>query len=210
MTAVKTLLVLRHGQTGHNASGIYQGHTDTELSSLGREQAIRAAHALSAWTPQRVVCSDLRRAQATAQSVSAVCRGVVELEPALREIDVGAWAGLSHREVAERYPDEVQAMGTGADVRRGEYGETAAEVATRTAAVATRTIAEIEVGQSAVLVGHGFASRVMTANLLGWSTEQARSDLTLLDNCHWGELAWSSHGWAMVGWNLTYATAAAR
>ena len=35
----RRLLVLRHGQTTHNAGGIWQGQIDTDLSDLGREQA---------------------------------------------------------------------------------------------------------------------------------------------------------------------------
>lgn len=195
--------MLRHGQTAHNAAGIYQGHTDTELSAAGREQARKAGAALRVCSPQQIVCSDLRRAKATAQAVALACGSVVQVEPALREIDVGAWAGLSHDEVNERYPEAVSAMSAGEDVRRGEYGETSAEVASRTAAVAVRTVSELKVGQSAVLVGHGFASWVMTAHLMRWSTDRAREVLSRLENGRWGELAWNPQGWELLGWNLS-------
>ena len=39
--ARRRLLIWRHGQTDHNASGIWQGQLDTALSDLGRAQAPR-------------------------------------------------------------------------------------------------------------------------------------------------------------------------
>ena len=67
----RRLLVLRHGQTSHNASGIWQGQTDTDLSEVGREQAAVAAHALAGQGIDVIVTSDLRRAADTATTVAA-------------------------------------------------------------------------------------------------------------------------------------------
>ena len=44
--ASRTLIVWRHGETDHNASGIWQGQLDTVLSEKGREQALSAAGVL--------------------------------------------------------------------------------------------------------------------------------------------------------------------
>ena len=39
---VRRLVMLRHGQTNYNAGSRMQGQLDTELSDLGRDQAVAA------------------------------------------------------------------------------------------------------------------------------------------------------------------------
>ncbi|MDO5512467.1 histidine phosphatase family protein, partial [Corynebacterium sp.] len=41
----RRLILIRHGQTDYNATRRMQGHLDTRLSDLGREQAARAGQA---------------------------------------------------------------------------------------------------------------------------------------------------------------------
>ena len=63
------LLLLRHGQTDSNASGIVQGHLPVPLNALGRQQAAALAGRLRTYTPRigRLVSSDLARAAQTAE-----------------------------------------------------------------------------------------------------------------------------------------------
>ena len=61
------LIIWRHGQTTWNAARRVQGQIDIELSDLGRRQAAEAAERLAALGPTRIVSSDLRRADATAE-----------------------------------------------------------------------------------------------------------------------------------------------
>ncbi|MGB7110486.1 MAG: glucosyl-3-phosphoglycerate phosphatase, partial [Mycobacterium sp.] len=63
---VRRLVMLRHGQTEFNLSSRMQGQLDTELTELGRAQAVAAAAALAKDQPLLVVSSDLRRAYDTA------------------------------------------------------------------------------------------------------------------------------------------------
>src|SRR5450756_2499539 len=61
----RTLIVWRHGETAHNASGTRQGQLDTPLSDKGREQALKAAAALESYSPSVILSSDLQRAADT-------------------------------------------------------------------------------------------------------------------------------------------------
>ncbi len=63
---VRKLVMLRHGQTDFNLGSRMQGQLDTELSDLGRAQAVAAAEALGKLRPLLIVSSDLRRAYDTA------------------------------------------------------------------------------------------------------------------------------------------------
>ena len=62
----RRLVMLRHGQTEFNLGSRMQGQLDTELSELGRAQAVAAAEALAKRQPLLIVSSDLRRAYDTA------------------------------------------------------------------------------------------------------------------------------------------------
>ena len=66
---IRRLVMLRHGQTEYNAGNRMQGQLDTELSELGREQAVGAAEVLAKRQPLVVVSSDLRRALDTADAL---------------------------------------------------------------------------------------------------------------------------------------------
>jgi broad specificity phosphatase PhoE len=113
--ARRRLVVLRHGETTHNAAGIWQGQLDSPLSDLGLRQADAVGAAVAALAPDRIVTSDLARARVTAESVGRATGIPVELDPRFREIHAGAWQGLTSAEVAQRWPEERAA------VQRGEH-----------------------------------------------------------------------------------------
>src|ERR671924_450628 len=66
---MKAVLV-RHGETEHNANGIFQGYSPVPLSVLGRQQATLVAERLVSIRPQVLYSSDLRRAQESADIIS--------------------------------------------------------------------------------------------------------------------------------------------
>lgn len=63
---IRRLIMLRHGQTEFNAGSRMQGQLDSELSELGRAQAVAAAEVLGKAQPLLIVSSDLHRAYDTA------------------------------------------------------------------------------------------------------------------------------------------------
>src|SRR5204862_3840041 len=69
------VLLLRHGQTDANATGVLQGHQPTPLNSLGLLQAERLAQRVARYSPRptALLSSDLRRAVQTAGALSAAC-----------------------------------------------------------------------------------------------------------------------------------------
>jgi probable phosphoglycerate mutase len=195
--------VLRHGETDHNAARIWQGHLDTQLSERGLAQADAVGPAIAALSPNRIVSSDLTRARLTAQSVGRACGIPVELDPRFREIDVGAWQGLAASEVADRWPQVQAALARGEDVRRGDHGETVAEVAERVAAALTEHLGALRPGQCLVVSTHGAAGRAAAAWLLGLEHELAWRVLGALGNCHWAELVEGREGWRIQTWNAS-------
>ncbi len=96
---VRRLILVRHGQTEYNATSRMQGQLDTELSALGRRQAVAAARVLVEHSPVAIVSSDLRRAYDTAVELGDQAGLPVEIDPRLRETHLGRWQGLTHHDV---------------------------------------------------------------------------------------------------------------
>jgi probable phosphoglycerate mutase len=95
------VLLLRHGQTDANATGVLQGHQPTPLNTLGLLQAQRLASRVARHVPKvtALVSSDLRRAAQTAEPISAACGLAVSYDRAWRERGFGEFEG---RVVGER------------------------------------------------------------------------------------------------------------
>ena len=88
------LIVVRHGRTEANASGLLLGRRlDPGLDDLGRRQAARLASVLGG--ADRVVSSPLRRARETAAALG----NVVEVDERWVEIDYGDLDGTPLAEV---------------------------------------------------------------------------------------------------------------
>ncbi|MEV7599214.1 bifunctional RNase H/acid phosphatase [Kitasatospora sp. NPDC089797] len=107
-----TFVLLRHGETPLTPEKRFSGSggSDPELSDRGRWQAERAAEALAArGSVQAVVASPMRRTRQTAEIVAARLGLEVRYEDGLREVDFGAWEGLTFAEVHERHPEDLAA-----------------------------------------------------------------------------------------------------
>ena len=101
---IRRLVMLRHGQTEYNAGNRMQGQLDTDLSDLGRDQAVAAAEVLAKRQPLLIVSSDLRRALDTAESLGERSGLPVEVDARLRETHLGDWQGMTHIEVDAAAP----------------------------------------------------------------------------------------------------------
>ncbi|MGA9613494.1 MAG: glucosyl-3-phosphoglycerate phosphatase, partial [Mycobacterium sp.] len=101
---VRRLVMLRHGQTEFNLSSRMQGQLDTELTELGRAQAVAAAAALAKDQPLLVVSSDLRRAYDTAIALQERIGIPVRADERLRETHLGDWQGMTHAEIDTKAP----------------------------------------------------------------------------------------------------------
>jgi broad specificity phosphatase PhoE len=107
------LILVRHGQSEGNASGVIQGHRDYGLSALGKRQARATAERLNSMPMDRILASPLARAAETARIIAGE-RGIeVEVEASLLEYDIGEASGLTGPEIRERFPEVSAAFGRG-------------------------------------------------------------------------------------------------
>jgi broad specificity phosphatase PhoE len=198
----RTLIVWRHGETDHNASGIWQGQLDTPLSDKGREQALKAAAALESYSPSVILSSDLQRAADTARSLASRVGLQVRFDERLREIHAGMWQGMTAGDVAEQFPVEQAALMAGEDIQRGGHGESMGQVAGRTRAAVDELLADLGPGDCAVIATHGVAGRTVVAGLVGLDQHTAWQSFAGLHNCHWAEVHEYARAWRIVAWNV--------
>jgi glucosyl-3-phosphoglycerate phosphatase len=168
----RRLVMLRHGQTDFNLGSRMQGQLDTELSELGRAQAVAAAEALAKRQPLLIVSSDLRRAYDTAVAMGERMGLRVQVDARLRETHLGDWQGMTHAEIDTKAPGARLAWREDA-TWAPHGGESRVDVAARSLPLIAELVtgepewgAEEEPARPVVLVAHGGLIAALTAALL--------------------------------------------
>lgn len=187
MSATVTVHLVRHGESAWNVEGRYQGHADSGLTGSGQRQAhaFGAAFAVEVSAPDAVVSSDLPRAIDTARPYADRVGAKLRLDPMLREMSVGDWAGLTFEEAATAYPQTVAAVAAGVDLVRGVGGETFTETQERVVAAlaqATEDFADQEGDHVLVVFTSGNPIRLAAAHVLGLPSP-GHPPLGSPDNC---------------------------
>jgi probable phosphomutase (TIGR03848 family) len=101
---VATVILVRHGRTSANASGVLAGRTaGVRLDDTGVAQAARTAERLAVVPLVAVVTSPLERCRQTARAILRAQEGepTTAAEHGIIECDYGTWQGRSLRDVAK-------------------------------------------------------------------------------------------------------------
>lgn len=188
---IRKLVMLRHGQTKFNAGSRMQGQLDTELSDLGRDQAIAAAQSLAKRQPLLIVSSDLRRALDTAVALGDRCGLPVSIDTRLRETHLGDWQGMTHLEVDAAAPGARLAWRE--DARWAPHGgESRVDVAARGVPLVRELVSQqTDWGDNerpVILVAHGGLIAALTAALLDLPVDNWPA-LGGMGNASWVQLA---------------------
>jgi broad specificity phosphatase PhoE len=162
------LTLARHGQSVSNVTGRWQGQGDAQLSDLGREQAAALAVRLGPLPFDRIVSSDLSRAADTAAAMGRP----MTTNPVWREIDLGAWEGLTRAEVHQRFPEEIAGLQAGEDVAVGG-GERWSDLERRLRGGLDQLLVEAR-DERVLLVAHGGVIITLLSSLMGVATLRPR------------------------------------
>ncbi len=171
-----TLLLVRHGRTTANASGLLAGRTPgVRLDDLGIEQAKRAGARIASVPIAALVTSPQERCRQTARAVADAQRDAgrpVEktvTDKSLAECDYGEWQGRTIRELAkeplwstvQRQPSAVTFPG----------GESMVAMQHRAVSAVRRVDAALTAAHGAeavwVAVSHGDIIKSLLADALG-------------------------------------------
>ena len=158
--------LVRHGEVERASEGRFFGHTDVALSPVGLAQVEALGRLLGDEPIEAVYASDLRRARQSAAPLAG-SRGVVpETVPALREMAMGRWEGLTFREIREREPDALQAWLADLTTIPFPEGENLRDLWARVMP-ALRELLVRHHGRRIAVVAHGGSNRVILSEALG-------------------------------------------
>lgn len=172
------ILLLRHGEIARPAPKAFVGRADLPLNDLGVRQAQYWGDWLADRPLSKIHASDLSRTRETTRLIlerrarsersGVVPAPSVRFDPALREIDLGAWEGLTPDEVRRRYPGQWEARGRDLAAFRPPGGESFADLAARIVPVFEALAPSSPGGTGDVLlVAHAGVIRVILCHVLG-------------------------------------------
>ena len=146
---MKTVHLIRHGETEQNVLKVWQGHSDTSLNKNGLRQAKLLASRLKD-SNATVYSSNLKRASETASFLSKK----FELRETLREINVGDFTGMPVGKTYSLNNEIFQSLQD--DSYQFPNGETVKEFKQRVKDELEYIFGNIENGSEAIVVTHGF------------------------------------------------------
>ena len=156
---MKTIIMVRHGQSESNVKKTFTGQLNAPLTEAGREQARRMAQYLDKYRIDKIYVSSLERAVETAQPIALRQNCPVEKRDELMEINSGLWQGLTFTEIAEKYPQTYEVWRSDIGKATPDGGETCEELYSRVTAFFKKVLEEPE--ETICLVCHATPIRMM-------------------------------------------------
>ena len=202
---MKTLYLVRHGETDHNADGRAMGQMDIPLNKRGLHQAQQTADFLRRYPIENIVSSDLGRAMATAQPLAEALGLVVQPEPRLRELSFGILEGKTVAECEVVDPESVARWRSGDFDATLPGGESRRSLMARTRAV----LEEIKAGPHAhiALFSHGGTLNALHTHMLEHGNPTPREHIPRAFRFHNAAISMASYAedqWRFLVVNSTF------
>lgn len=173
-----TLILLRHGETEQSLERRFSGRSDLPLTDKGKMQARAAGVRIAAVGDiALVVSSPLLRTKQTAHAVAKELGLDVHIDKDLREIDFGAWEGMTFGE-AKRAGGTAFDAWAGSDEVAPPGGESMAQCRERVERARQRLTAKYA-GQRVLVVTHMTPIKALLGDALGSTAAVRRINLDL-------------------------------
>jgi len=156
---------MRHGDCRSDQTKRFIGQEDVPLNQEGLAAARAWQAILSTKGLGRVYCSDLTRSLSTSQIITSGSSTPLEVLPALREIDLGEWEGLSVAQVRERFPREYEERGRDLPHFHPPGGESFSDLRDRVVPAFQQIVSRMQ--WPVLIVGHAGVNRVILCHVLG-------------------------------------------
>lgn len=189
------LYLIRHGRVAGAEHRRFIGHLDVPLSPAGEAEIRALALRLAPVALTAMYASDLERARRSAELIAVPHRLTPRIVPALREMAMGRWEGLTADEIQSREPDAFKEW----MARIGEFpfpeGESVPDLAARAWPVVEEIVSAHPGGRVAI-VAHGGTNRAILCRALGVPLERLLSfgqDYGALSLIEWNGRRWALH-----------------
>jgi len=184
MTEKTRIHLIRHGEV--EGSHRYNGHGDVHLTALGEDQYHQLKPRLDPDRISALYTSDLYRTVRGGEILGPYL-GVEPVKvPQLRELNCGAWQGLSLSEIQSKRPAEWAARLADLENFRAPGGESLADLAARVLPALAEIVARHR-GEEVLVVAHGGVNRVILMDAIGapvssmFSIEQLYCCMNVID-----------------------------
>ena len=160
------LILIRHGETDWNKEEVFRGLSDIRLNETGIAQAEATAESLKADLLEAIYSSPLKRALVTARRIALPHDMEVRLIDDLRDINYGAWQGLTEAQVGEKWPKDYERWMKSPGRMRFVGGKSTKKCWKRVIS-ALRELLWLHGTGTIIIVSHRIPIKMMTAYLLG-------------------------------------------
>jgi len=160
------IILIRHGETEWNSQRRMQGHSNSELSSVGRGQIQALGELMKNESFDHIYSSDSLRARQTAEAITQHTGHTLQFDQRIREKNLGVFEGLTSTEAKERHPEVYRLFKTEGAKYVIDEGESTQQLLER----ALEFIEEIRLRhpqERVVMVTHGGVVRVLMKHSLG-------------------------------------------
>ncbi len=175
----QTLLFIRHGQTTWNVEHRLPGQLPgVQLNETGKEQVSRLREALNVLPISTVISSPLERAVETATIVKGERELTIQMEPALKDTDVGPWAGQVIKDLNQNDPNWKEFVRDPTQAPEGI--ETFPQVQQRAVAAVENWRQKEENADYLAFIAHADVIKLLVAHYSGLEVKRAGS--LMIDN----------------------------
>ena len=164
------IILIRHGETDWNSQQRMQGHSNSDLSEVGRGQIQALGELMKNVSFDHIYSSDSLRARQTAEAITQYSGHTLQFDQRIREKNLGVFEGLTSTEAKERHPEIYRLFKTAGANYVIDEGESTQQLLER----ALEFIEEIRLRhpqERVVMVTHGGVVRVLMKHALGLSID---------------------------------------
>ena len=164
------IILIRHGETEWNSQKRMQGHSNSDLSEVGRGQIQALGELMKNVSFDYIYSSDSLRARQTAEAITQYSGHTLQFDQRIREKNLGVFEGLTSTEAKERHPEIYRLFKTAGANYVIDEGESTQQLLER----ALEFIEEIRLRhpqERVVMVTHGGVVRVLMKHALGLSID---------------------------------------
>lgn len=165
------ILLVRHCEAMGNTQGLFQGHTDCEISGNAPAQLDLLALRCRNMPIDAIYSSPLKRAYETARAVNRYHHLPIQTDERLIEINGGEWEGKAWNDLPSLYPELVLQWNTRPWEFMPKGGEPMRSVYDRMWQSVTQ-IAERNRNRTVCVTSHGCAIRNFLCRAQGWPIER--------------------------------------
>jgi broad specificity phosphatase PhoE len=193
------LWLVRHAEVAERWHDMAYGSMDVELSEKGLRDTLEMAAAFEGVSVEGVLSSDLDRARRLGSKIAEATGASLVTTPQLREMNRGAWQGLSKAEFTENWIAEADRYWRDPFRWHTPEGEGDERLFARAWPAVEAALEPLEAGQL-VVTAHGQLIRVLISRALGVSVPESYG--YYLDPAHASCLVDGPTGWTLAARNL--------